>query len=284
MRIHILIAAVAGIFLIQTACQKGVKTEHGFQFINYTNKGGVKPTYGDQVLINVATYVGDSLMGSTYKAGGPRELTLPEADKAPKKFPPVFDALLMMGKGDSATVFQTLDSAMIASLPKGLKNVKEARYTIVLVDVVSKADLAKKADAAKAEGMAVSTNIQTMVSDYKAHKLGDKLKKTESGLEYVIVEPGTGAQIKGGDRVPTNYYGVLLSDGKMFDNSYDRGAPAPFTVGQMIPGFDEGLKLLKRGGKAYFFIPASLGYGEQPAGTIPPGSSLVFYVATEAGN
>jgi FKBP-type peptidyl-prolyl cis-trans isomerase len=49
----------------------------------------------------------------------------------------------------------------------------------------------------------------------------------------------------------------------------------------MIPGFDEGLQLLKKGAKAYFFIPSKLGYGEQPAGTIPPNSDLVFYVAVE---
>jgi FKBP-type peptidyl-prolyl cis-trans isomerase len=286
MRIHILLAAIAGLAIFQASCQnQGVKTEHGYRLVNYTNKGGVKPTYGDQVTVSVATYVGDSLMGSTYKTGGPRDITIPDQEKfnsAPnKKVPPLFEALLLMGKGDSATIYQPLDSAMVKSLPASLQKQKEARYNIMLVDVVTKADLAKKTEAAKADGVAVATNMQTMINDYKAHTLGSKLMKTASGLEYVIIEQGTGAQVNKGDKVPTNYYGALLADGKMFDNSYDRGGPAPFTVGQMIPGFDEGLQLLKRGAKAYFFIPSALGYGEQPAGTIPPNSNLVFYVALE---
>jgi FKBP-type peptidyl-prolyl cis-trans isomerase FkpA/FKBP-type peptidyl-prolyl cis-trans isomerase FklB len=65
----------------------------------------------------------------------------------------------------------------------------------------------------------------------------------------------------------------------MFDNSYDRGGPAPFNVGSLIPGFNEGMKLLNRGGKALLFIPSKLGYGEQGAGgDIPPNADLVFYI------
>ena len=65
----------------------------------------------------------------------------------------------------------------------------------------------------------------------------------------------------------------------MFDNSYDRGGPSPFTVGGLIPGFNEGMKLLNRGGKALLFIPSDLGYGEQGAGAeIPPNTDLVFYI------
>jgi FKBP-type peptidyl-prolyl cis-trans isomerase FkpA len=65
----------------------------------------------------------------------------------------------------------------------------------------------------------------------------------------------------------------------MFDNSYDRGGPAPFNVGGLIPGFNEGMKLLNRGGKALLIIPSKLGYGAQGAGgDIPPNTDLVFYI------
>jgi FKBP-type peptidyl-prolyl cis-trans isomerase len=220
-------------------------------------------------------------MGSTWKTGGAREILLFEKDKLPKRIPPIYDALLLMVKGDSATIYQDLDSMMIASLPPALKKEKVARFEVSLVEVLNKEELAKKEEAAKAKGMEVQTTINQILADYKANKLGDRLKKTASGLEYVVQEQGTGAQVKLGEKVPTNYYGVLKSDGKMFDNSYDRGGATPFTVGQMIPGFDEGLQLMNRGGTYIFFIPSKLGYADQPAGAIPPNSDLVFFVNIE---
>ncbi len=280
---RILLLAFIGFALFQTACtEKGIKTEHGFRFINHTNlKDGVKPQPGDKVLVNVTTFVGDTIMGSTWKTGGAREILLFEKDKLPKRIPPIYDALLLMVKGDSATVYQDLDSMMIASLPPALKKEKVARFEVSLVEVLNKEELAKKEEAAKAKGMEVQTTINQILADYKANKLGDRLKKTASGLEYVVQEQGTGAQVKLGEKVPTNYYGVLKSDGKMFDNSYDRGDATPFTVGQMIPGFDEGLQLMNRGGTYIFFIPSKLGYADQPAGAIPPNSDLVFFVNIE---
>jgi hypothetical protein len=110
--------ALIGLLLFQTACtEKGIKTEHGFRLIKHTDNKGEKPQYGDKVLVNVTTYVGDSIMGSTWRTGGPREIDLPPADKIPAKGVPVFDALLLMSKGDSCTVFQTLDTNMMKALP-----------------------------------------------------------------------------------------------------------------------------------------------------------------------
>jgi FKBP-type peptidyl-prolyl cis-trans isomerase FkpA len=278
---RIFLAAFAATLLILNACKndQGVKTEHGYRVVKHTSNDGPKAVPGDQALIHVATYIGDSLMGSTFKMGGaPREYTIPEKDKLGKRVPPVYEALLMMSKGDSVTVYQDLDSLMVKTLPESLKKEKTARYHIKLVDLITKADLDKQIEAAKASGMAIDSKLQSVLADYKAGKLGDQLKKSATGLEYVILEQGSGAAIKPGDTVPTDYLGVLKSDGKSFDSSYERGKPAPFTVGQMIPGFDEGLMLLTRGSKAVLFIPSKLGYGDQPAGSIPPNSDLVFYV------
>ena len=107
-----------------------------------------------------------------------------------------------------------------------------------------------------------------------------KLDTRPSGLKVLIVEPGKGELIKANDNVRTNYYGCL-TDGKLFDNSFQRGQTLDFTAGagQMIPGFDEGVQLLPHGGKAYFFLPASLAYGDQGAGDlVPPNAELIFYV------
>ena len=106
----------------------------------------------------------------------------------------------------------------------------------------------------------------------------DGVKTTDSGLQYVVLEEGEGAQPKEGDSVTVNYEGRLL-DGTVFDSSYDRGEPITFKLNEVIPGWTEGLQLMKEGGKSTFFIPADLAYGEQGAGpAIGPNSTLVFDV------
>ena len=101
---------------------------------------------------------------------------------------------------------------------------------------------------------------------------------TASGLQYKVTQEGTGKQPTASSQVTVHYKGQLL-DGKVFDSSYDRGQPVEFPVNQVIPGWTEGLQLMKEGGKATFYIPAKLAYGEQGVpGTIPPNSTLIFDV------
>jgi peptidyl-prolyl cis-trans isomerase A (cyclophilin A) len=103
-------------------------------------------------------------------------------------------------------------------------------------------------------------------------------KQTASGLKYVIVNEGTGASPSPTSQVTVHYKG-MLTDGTQFDSSYDRNETIKFGLNQVIPGWTEGLQLMKTGGKAYFLIPPQLGYGERGAGNvIPPNSTLVFQV------
>lgn len=104
------------------------------------------------------------------------------------------------------------------------------------------------------------------------------VETTASGLQVQILEPGEGPTPKVDDRVVVQYEGSL-PDGTVFDSSYARGQPAMFTVGDLIPGWQEGLQLMRMGGKARFVIPSELAYGAQGAGgVIPPNSALVFQV------
>lgn len=313
MQKSLFVALLGVLFIAQMACQKkSVTTPNGNTVTVHTSNSGPKAQMGQTVSVNVNTFVKDSMVQSTRRDfGGPRDLPLPKQEEIRGKMPAVFEAILMMAKGDSATLIQPADSAMLDMLQKRFgPDAKEIRYEIVLVDILTEeaikareAEERQKMEAAQKEQEAeqkemeermknapavkalepkISSLVAQHLADYKAGKLGDKLQKTASGLELVVLEKGNGAPVKDGDKVWTNYYGVLKSTGKMFDNSYSRGHALPFPVGGLVPGFNEGMKMLNHGGKAVLFIPSALGYGDQGAGAdIPPGSDLVFYLEME---
>lgn len=103
------------------------------------------------------------------------------------------------------------------------------------------------------------------------------VKTTASGLQYKVVTPGTGKSPKATDVVEVNYEGKLI-DGTVFDSSYERGEPIEFPLNQVIPGWTEGLQLMKEGGKYEFYIPSELAYGELGNQGIAPNSTLIFTV------
>lgn len=102
---------------------------------------------------------------------------------------------------------------------------------------------------------------------------------TSSGLQYEVLEsgPAGGASPRAIDSVLAHYEGRFI-DGEVFDSSIERGEPAQFMLNQVIPGWTEGLQLMKKGDKFRLFIPADLAYGPGGSGPIPPHSTLVFDV------
>lgn len=111
-----------------------------------------------------------------------------------------------------------------------------------------------------------------------SNRAAEGVFETPSGLQYQVVRQGSGRRPMPSDRVKVHYRGTLL-DGTVFDSSYERGMPAEFGLGQVIPGWTEGLGLMTVGAKYRFWIPPALGYGEKGAPpSIPPDSVLVFEV------
>jgi FKBP-type peptidyl-prolyl cis-trans isomerase FklB len=110
------------------------------------------------------------------------------------------------------------------------------------------------------------------------NKTAEGVKVTASGLQYKVVTEGTGKSPLATDQVTVHYIGKTI-EGVEFDSSVRRGQPATFGLNRVIPGWTEGLQLMKEGSKFMFYIPQELGYGERGAGAqIPPFATLIFEV------
>ncbi len=131
-----------------------------------------------------------------------------------------------------------------------------------------RATIKSPADKNEAEGEAFLAKV----------KKEEGVKTSASGLAYKVLTAGTGASPKATDQVTVHYTGKLIS-GKVFDSSVKRDQPATFPLNRVIPGWTEGLQLMKKGGKSMLYIPSNLAYGARGAGgVIPPNATLVFEV------
>jgi len=131
------------------------------------------------------------------------------------------------------------------------------------------------AQVSKVEG---AKNLKIGEEFLAANKSKPGVVTLPSGLQYEIMKAGTGPKPTLTDKVKCHYHGTTI-EGKVFDSSVDKGQPATFPVGQVIPGWTEALQLMPVGSKWKLFVPAALAYGEKGAGAdIKPNSTLIFEV------
>lgn len=127
-------------------------------------------------------------------------------------------------------------------------------------------------------GSSVAGNIEQGAEFLAENRDKPGVVETESGLQYLVLQPGRGESHPGPkSKVLAHYHGTLI-DGTVFDSSVDRGQPLSFGLNQVIRGWTEGLQLMVEGEKVRLFIPSDLAYGNRAAGSIPGGSVLIFDV------
>jgi len=153
------------------------------------------------------------------------------------------------------------------------------------IEIIAVGDDAKSFNAAEsfkkfegARAKRIEEEASAAQRELDKHSKGYKI--TKSGLRYQIINKGSGISPEKNNTVCVHYKGQLI-DGTVFDSSYKRDQPIEFKlgVGQVIPGWDEGIALLRVGDKARFLIPSYLAYGSQGAGgVIPPNANLIFDV------
>ncbi|MFO7863118.1 MAG: FKBP-type peptidyl-prolyl cis-trans isomerase [Salinivirgaceae bacterium] len=178
--------------------------------------------------------------------------------------------------------FKLQDKVNIDLIVQGIKDVAtdvskiDAQTGSAMVnELLEKANEQKAAEEAKEfEG-----NKEAGEKFLEENKKRSEVKVTESGLQYEVLTKGTGAQPAATDKVKVHYHGTLI-DGTVFDSSVERGKPISFALNGVIPGWTEGVQLMKEGAKYKFYIPQELAYGNRgPQGSnIEPYSALIFEV------
>lgn len=144
----------------------------------------------------------------------------------------------------------------------------------ILTDFFDQAEERQKRQAAEAGRKAKADGEQFLANN----ALRSEVTVLPSGLQYEVLAEGSGRQPKASDTVRCHYHGTL-TDGTVFDSSYQRNQPAEFGLRQVIAGWTEGVQLMKEGAKYRFYIPYNLAYGERGAGAdIPPYAALIFTV------
>ena len=282
------------ILLVFQSCQSSLgetqRTPSGYDFKKMKEGSGKTPKPGDYVKFSFSVTADN---GDVIQAvGRPSSFPVVEIPGEDSKNPPnpITEILSTSMVGDSFEVIMPVDSFKAQSA--AYQQYEYLKYLFEVKTILDKKEFETERQAKidveeKAKQVyrdkepIVATIVAETLQKYNDGKL--ELVTTESGLKYHVHEEGDGALVEKGGIASVNYYGVLISNGSMFDNSFGKGKPFKFAVGtnSVIKGWDEALTLIPKGSKASLFIPSVLAYGATPRRGIPANSDLMFYIDVE---
>jgi FKBP-type peptidyl-prolyl cis-trans isomerase len=249
-------------------------TDSGLKYKFYVeNDDSTKVNLNDVVTVYMNYRTQDSVL---FKGG---------KNKIPFQVIPKFDGdlmegILMMHNGDSATFAMDtkiffVDMMGYPEVPVEFSGKNELFFDVKVIDVKPENEM-QKASRLKMEER--KNNEQLEINKFLSENQ-ITVTPTASGLYYIVVTEGTGAQAVPGKKVKVHYTGKFLN-GEKFDSSYDRNKPIEFQLGtgSVIQGWDEAIAMMKEGGKASLIIPSKIGYGDQDRGPIKAYTPLTFDV------
>ncbi|MBN8824682.1 MULTISPECIES: FKBP-type peptidyl-prolyl cis-trans isomerase [unclassified Spirosoma] len=272
------------IVAVVAACGKNrvQVTDNGLKYqIHEQSEGTRKGKVGDILTLHLTLMNNkDSILRDTHKEGAPFQMLL----QVPPFKGSYEEGLAMLGKGDSATFYVSADSLFTRAmqpLPPGVQKGSDIGIAVKVLNIQTEDEYKKQqaADFDKQKGI----DAKVIDSYVAKNGLAGKGQKTQSGVYYIVTQPSSGPAPKAGEIVKVRYTGKLLN-GTIFDSSEKSlnpqasGEPVqfPIGVGQVIPGWEEGVMKMHKGEKATLIIPSTLAYGSRANPKIPANSVLLF--------
>ena len=256
--------------------QEYKKTKSGLLYKIMSDGKGEPAKKGQFLKVNVVQKLRDSVL---YSSEGSMPVYIPVDSARPTYSPTEIFSLLR--KGDSAVVVILADTLLKKSggqLPPFIKKKDKITVAFKVLDVFVSEELLtadRNQEIAKEKEREVKT-MEAYLADNKINA-----EKTTKGVYVVVNTPGDGTQVDSGKQVSVRYTGKLFPSGKQFESNADATKePFKFVVGQgqIIQGWDDGLRKFKKGGKGTLYIPAYLAYDQQPGPGHKPYENLIFDV------
>ncbi|MDD3877035.1 MAG: FKBP-type peptidyl-prolyl cis-trans isomerase [Bacteroidales bacterium] len=279
---------LAVIVLFASACnlfQGDFKTTDSGLKYNFIlkNKDAQKPEFGDVLDMSMIYTYKDSIIFDSKVYGEFLSLQLLE----PMYDGDISEGMSMLGLGDSAIFIVSADSFYLNnigldSVPDFIEKGSELKFYISLLGIKKKEVYEREMQTLEQQKQALAQIQMQEEVEFRERYLRTNnitVQPQASGLYYIETTRGTGSKPLPGSFVQAHYKGYLL-DGTVFHSSYDENRPISFKIGsgRIIDGFEEGIKLMSKGGKATFIIPSNLGYGGEELENIPPYSTLIYEV------
>lgn len=292
-------------------------TKEGFQYAMIVDKPGPVAQSGDMVFYHVHHRNGSLVTFSSRRASqSPNKMMLPDFTNGAVNPTALLDVMREMSAGDSATV--RMDLTKLPMRPRGYESASYMNYDVAMIRIEKGKDqlvhsIQQQVKAMDSEAAAVQmdtdlgitndrptlseeqklemwnktvfanmqTVMRTVCREYKAGALdqNNRLQKTASGLKILEIQPGTGNAPSASANVSIKYIGTTI-EGKEFDSRFEKDKYYSFPLGKdVLPkGVEEGIRSMKRGGKAVFIVPPNLAFGAKGREGVPPNTEVAYLV------